>query len=138
MGLLFDTMVASELRRARHPDQDPRFRSWAEATDLSDCFLSVITIHEIERGVLSTERKDPTRAMVYRIWLDNLSEAFLGRILPLTIRSARLAARFHIPDPAPLADALVAGIAQEHALTVVTRNTSDFHRFAIPVFNPWS
>ena len=49
----------------------------------------------------------------------------------------RIGWAFHVPNAAPLADSLVAGIAKEHGLTVVTRNTVDFTRFGVPLFNPW-
>ncbi|MDR1712137.1 MAG: type II toxin-antitoxin system VapC family toxin [Propionibacteriaceae bacterium] len=137
MQLLLDTMVASELRKARHQATDPLFAAWAEATDLSDACLSVITVLEIERGVLLTARKDPATALVYAAWLENLEDAFRGRVLPVTERSAKLAASFHVPDPAPLADSLIAGIALEHELTIATRNIADFTRFQVPLLNPW-
>ena len=137
MALLLDTVVTSELRRARRPGVDPAFGAWAESADLADAYVSVVTVHEMERGVLLVERKDPTRGAVYRAWLEDLMEAFSGRILPLTIEAARRAALFHVPDPAPLADALIAGTAQENGLTLVTRNTADFARFGIPLLNPW-
>jgi predicted nucleic acid-binding protein len=135
--LLLDTMVASELRRVRHRTADPGFASWAASVDLSSAFLSVITMHEMLRGVLLTERRDPATAVIYRTWLDDVLEAFQGRILDLTLRAAQIAAAYHIPDPAPLADALIAGTARAHGLTVATRNTSDFKRFGVPLMNPW-
>jgi predicted nucleic acid-binding protein len=138
MALLLDTPVTSELRRARHPRATPAFAAWAAQTDLSDAFVSVITIHEMERGVLLTERKDPARGAVYRAWLEDLLEAFHDRVLELTLGASRLAAAFHVPDPAPLADALIAGTAAERGLTVATRDTSDFVRFGVPLVDPWA
>jgi len=135
--LLLDTVVTSELRKVRHPGGDPVFAAWAESQDLSDAFVSVITIHEMERGVLLAERKDQAQGAVYRTWLENLQEAFYGRILPLTMDAAKLAAVFHVPDPAPLADSFIAGTAWERGLTVVTRNVADFSRFGVPFLNPW-
>jgi len=137
MPLLLDTMVASELRKAKHPSTDPHFAAWAAATDLTTAYLSVIALHEIERGVLLTARKDPATAAVYRAWLDGLEEAFAGRILPVTAAAAKLAAAFHVPVTAPLADSFVAGIAQAHAPPAPPRHTSDFARFNVPLLNPW-
>jgi len=137
IDLLLDTHVTSELRRARHPDIDHNFAAWAESVDLARACISVITIHEIMRGVLLVERNDPARGWVYRAWVEDLLEAFDGRILFLTPDVAITSAAFHIPNPAPLADALIAGTAHTHSLTVVTRNTSAFTRFGVPVLNPW-
>jgi predicted nucleic acid-binding protein len=135
--LLLDTVVASELRKARRPGTDPAFAAWAEATDLSDAALSVITIHEMQRGVLLVARKDARRAAIYRDWLDNLIEAFDDRILPVSLEAATIATTYHVPDPAPLADSLIASTAAAHGLTVATRTTADFARFGVPLINPW-
>ena len=136
-SLLLDTMVTSELRRARHRDADPAFARWAASTDLTTAYVSVITLHEMWRGVRLTERKDPATGAVYRTWLEDLVEAFHGRVLDLTADAAVLSAAYHVPDPAPLADALIAGTAAVHGLTVATRNTADFRRFGVPLVNPW-
>jgi len=137
MGLLLDTMVTSELRRARHRGADPAFAAWAASVNLSQAFVSVITIHEMHRGVLLTQRKDPAQGAIYRAWLHDLIDAFGDRVLDLTLDASMLAAEFHVPDPAPLADAFIAATARTHHLTVATRNTGHFTRFAVPLINPW-
>ncbi|MGE0241962.1 MAG: hypothetical protein AB7S59_24820 [Parvibaculaceae bacterium] len=38
----------------------------------------------------------------------------------------------------PQADAWIAASAMVHELVVVTRNTADFVRAGIPLFNPWT
>lgn len=54
---------------------------------------------------------------------------------------ARRTARLHVPDPMPdpmpETDALIAATAQEHGLTLVTRNTKDFQRADINLLDPW-
>ena len=35
-------------------------------------------------------------------------------------------------------DAMIAAIAKVHQLTVVTRNVADFHRFEVPLLNPFT
>ena len=35
-------------------------------------------------------------------------------------------------------DAMIAAIAKVHQLTVVTRNVTDFKRFAVPLLNPFT
>ncbi|MDR1430932.1 MAG: type II toxin-antitoxin system VapC family toxin [Propionibacteriaceae bacterium] len=137
MGLLLDTMVASELRKARHRSTDPNFAAWSESVRLDDAYLSVVTVYEMERGVLLIKRKDPASAAIYRTWLDDLEDAFRGRILQLTIQSAKFSAAFQVPVTAPFADSLIAGIAKENDLTIATRNTADFARFQVPLLNPW-
>ncbi|MCL2802533.1 MAG: type II toxin-antitoxin system VapC family toxin [Micrococcales bacterium] len=137
MKLVLDTMVASELRRARTGRASPAFAAWAEAAPLAKAFISVITLHEMEVGCLLTERRDPTQGLVYRDWLEMLVEAFEGRVVPVSREVASAAAAFHVPDPAPFADALIAATAVVLGASVATRNVGDFARFEVPLVNPW-
>jgi len=137
MPFLYDTNVTSELRRAKNPACDAQFASWAASADLAQAHVCVITLHEMMRGVMLTERKDASKGLVYRAWFETLLDAFDGRILDVTLDAAIFASRCHIPDPAPLADALIAGVAASKGLTIVTRNTDDFARFGVPLLNPW-
>ena len=134
---LLDTNVTSQLRTALYPDTDPHFAAWAKSDALAQAAISVITIHEMERGILQVARKDHAKADVYRTWLDTLLGMFSERLLPVTLETAMLAAAYHVPDPAPLADSLIGATAAERGLTVVTRNTVHFERFGVPLLNPW-
>src|SRR3546814_18201853 len=54
--LLRDTDVISALRR---PDRlSPEVTAWAESADADQCYISAISILEIEQGVLAKERVD--------------------------------------------------------------------------------
>jgi toxin FitB len=44
----------------------------------------------------------------------------------------------HVPNPRSEADALIAGTAMAHGLTVVTRNVKDFAPMGVRTVNPWS
>jgi len=62
-----------------------------------------------------------------------------GRVLPVDAGVARTAAVFHVPDPAPVRDSLIAATAIVNGMAVVTRNERDFGRFAqLDVVNPWA
>ena len=89
--------------------------------------------------MLLAERRDPDAGAVLRAWLDNdVCGEFEQQILPVDTAAARRAAALHVPDPAPVADALIAATALSHDMVLVTRNAADFHRFTeLPVFNPW-
>jgi len=137
--LLLDTNVVSELRKVRSGKADPNVSRWAERVAPSELYLSVITLHELELGVLLAERRDPPQGAVLRTWLENhVRPAFLGRILPVDEAVARQAAQLHVPDPRPVRDALIAATAQVHGMTVVTRNIDDFAPMGVPVLNPWT
>lgn len=135
---LLDTNVVSELRKVRAGKADALVASWAERVDAADLFLSVITIQELEIGVLLAERRDPSQGGILRSWLSNhVLPAFAGRILAVDTAVAQRSARLHVPDPRPVRDALIAATALVHGMTVVTRNVDDFAPTGVPILNPW-
>jgi predicted nucleic acid-binding protein len=136
---LLDTNVVSELRKSRAGKANPGVAAWAGEVPASFLFMSVISLHELEHGVLLAERRDPAQGRVLRRWLDrSVASAFAERFLPVDERVARRAAALHVPDPAPFRDALIAATALVHTMTVVTRNAGDFSRFeGVEVSNPW-
>ena len=90
MSHLVDTNVVSELRRAKAGKADPRVTAWAESVPVAGLFLSVITILELEMGVLLIERRDPAQGAILRAWLDGqVLPAFSGRILAVDTAGAR-------------------------------------------------
>lgn len=136
MTYLIDTNVWSELRnRGRANDN---VRTWAEAVSFADLYLSVVTVFELERGVLLMERRDPQQGSRLRRWLeDHVLEPFDDRILLIDTPTARRCAALHVPDPRPERDALIAATALTHGLTVVTRNVGDFEPMGVALLNPW-
>lgn len=136
--LLLDTNVVSELRKARAGNADPHVVEWADRVEATDLFLSVITVQELEIGVLLAERRDPAQGSVLRTWLnDQVLPAFSGRILAVDITVAQRSARLHVPDPRPVRDGLIAATALVHGMTVVTRNVADFESTGVSLLNPW-
>ena len=137
--LLLDTNVVSELREVRLGRADANVAKWAETLDTLDLFISAITVHELEIGVLLTERRDSQQGKLFRVWLETLvMPAFTGRILPVDAAVASRAARLHVPDPQPINDAFIAATALVHGMTVVTRNVADFALTGVTILNPWN
>jgi len=117
---------------------DPGVAAWADEVDASSLFLSSITLHELELGVLLAERRDPTQGVLLRHWLEQaVMPAFAGRILAVDAAVARRSAALHVPDPKPFRDGLIAATALVHSLVVVTRNLGDFAATGVPLINPW-
>jgi predicted nucleic acid-binding protein len=137
---VLDTNVVSELRKVRSGRANPGVGAWATSTPSAQLFVSAITMHELEYGVLLAERSDPRQGALLREWLDrSVTTAFAERVLPVDEAVARRAARLHVPDPAPFRDALIGATALVHHMAVVTRNIGDFERFGgLEVVNPWS
>ena len=135
---ILDTNVVSELRKAHGGSANAGVVAWAAGLPSAGFFLSVVTVLELELGVLLIERRDPSQAMHLRAWLDNrVLPAFADRILPIDESVARRCASLHVPNPRPERDALIAATALTHGMTVVTRNVNDFDSLGVPVVNPW-
>ncbi|MEJ2419434.1 MAG: type II toxin-antitoxin system VapC family toxin [Exilibacterium sp.] len=135
---LLDTNVVSELRKAKSGKIDKNVLAWANSVATSSLFLSVVTIMELETGVLLIERRDPTQGGVLRSWLNaHVLPAFSERILPVDTAVAQCCARLHVPDPRSDRDALIAATALLHGMTVVTRNVDDFMATKVDLLNPW-
>jgi predicted nucleic acid-binding protein len=137
--LLLDTNVVSELRKVRLGKADKHVARWADSVEASDLHLSVITIQELEIGVLLVERRDPAQGSILRTWLNgHVLPAFHGRIVDVDIAIAQRSARLNVPEPRPVRDGLIAATALVHGMTVVTRNVADFAPTGVAVLNPWS
>ena len=136
MTFLLDTNLVSELRK---PSGDERVVAWASVLPRSGAFLSVVTIREIEAGVLLAERRDERQGAHLRAWFEeSVLEGYADRILPVDLAVARRAAALHVPDPRPERDALIAATALTHGLTVATRNVSGFQPMGVDLVNPWT
>jgi len=138
---LLDTNVISELRKStggRRASIDRNVKKWASSVEVKSLYLSSITILELETGILLVEIRDHAQGALLRQWLEShVLTAFVGRILPVDLATARQCARLHVPDPMEQRDALIAATAIVHGMTVVTRNVSDFKPSGVPVLNPW-
>jgi len=135
---LLDTNVVSELRKVRAGRSDPGVDAWADQVEPGSLFLSTITLHELELGVLLMERRDAKQGSLLRQWLEQaVLPAFGGRILVVDAAVARRSAALHGPDPQPFRDGLIAATALEHNLVVVTRNLADFEATGVKLLNPW-
>ncbi|HMR48648.1 MAG TPA: type II toxin-antitoxin system VapC family toxin [Arachnia sp.] len=132
---LLDTNVLGELRKKSGASQ---VKKWIAGHPSSDLAISVVTVIEIETGILRVARRDAEQAALLTRWFeDRVLTGFADRILPLDLVSARRVAPLHVPDPAPSHDALIAGTALAHGLVVVTRNEADFRRVGVDIVNPW-
>jgi predicted nucleic acid-binding protein len=135
---LLDTNVVSELRKAPTGKADPNVIKWASNTHPEMLYLSVITVLELEMGILLMERRDQHQGSLLRRWLEHqVLPAFDGRILSVDTAVARKCAELHVPDRRAERDATIVATASIHRMKVVTRNVADFDQSAIEIVNPW-
>ncbi|MBC3830106.1 type II toxin-antitoxin system VapC family toxin [Undibacterium amnicola] len=135
---ILDTNVVSELRKVRLGKADENVARWADSVNTIDLYLSVITIQELEIGILLVERRDTLQGAMLRSWLNShVLPAFANRILPIDTLVARRSAQLHVPNPQPIRDGLIAATALVHGMMVVTRNVDDFKSTGVQILDPW-
>ena len=139
MSWLLDTCTLSEYTKKA---PSPKVIAWLDEQDETSLFISVISLGEIEKGILKLRTTDSHRSQKLTSWLGKLEQRFAGRILPLDAAAlhvwAQIAAHTELAgQPLPVMDALLMATAQCHGLTIVTRNMQDFAPYP-QIFNPWT
>ncbi|MCF4165464.1 type II toxin-antitoxin system VapC family toxin [Zavarzinia compransoris] len=134
-GFLLDTNLVSETAR---PAPAPEVREFLEQS--RDTWLSVVTIHELTFGI--RRHPSPRRRAELDDFMSSLLAEYGDRIIPVDREEAEAAAAMRAAAAAVgrtchLADALIAGTAKVHSLTLATRNTGDFEALGIALHNPW-
>ncbi len=133
---VFDTNVISEQTK---PKPDVGVIDWLSDQKISNCLISVVSIAEIEQGILLLGKSK--RAKTYRDWLANLEQEYFGNIIAIDREIAATWAEItsraiHLGKTMDYSDSWIAATAIVLDAVVVTRNTTDFEGF-VPVLNPW-
>ena len=130
---LIDTDVLSALRRR---ERHPRIAAWMSRQRAGDLYLSVVSIGEIERGIIRQERSNPDFARALALWLDSIIKLYGEHILGVDLATARRWGQLSARIGNDSADLLVAATALEHGLSVVTRNVRHFQPAGVRVIDP--
>lgn len=135
---LLDTNVLSEVSR---PVPNQNTMRWLDETDEEQLYISTISIAEIRRGVMLLQ-DGPRRERLANWLMQDLPQRFENRLVVvdqvIALHWGDLMARTQKAGIAlqPM-DAFIAATAIAHGLTLATRNTRDFIRLDVPLFNPW-
>jgi toxin FitB len=139
MTYLLDTCLISELV-AKQPNQ--KVLDWLDTQVPETLYLNVITIGEIAKG---TSKLTPSkRKESLTKWLnETLPNRFENRILNIDIPTIMLWGNLVgqlelLGRPLPVMDSLIAAIALQNSLSLVTRNENDFAGTGVVIVNPWS
>ena len=133
MSYLIDTNILSELRRGSQEAM-----RWLTPVDPESLYVSVLTLGEIERGVVKLARRDTVGASRLADWLAMTKTDFEGRALPITETIALEWGRSPLRRTIGVVDALIAATAIVHGLEMVTRNVRDFADTGVKLINPWN
>jgi predicted nucleic acid-binding protein len=137
-GWLLDTNILSELRR---PKLERKVLAFIAAQPLELLYISAVTLAEIRFGIELLP--DVTRRSELNQWLAHkVRPMFEQRVLAVTedimfkwrllVEEGRKAGHtFSQPD------LIIAATAHYHGLTIVSRDTEEYVRARIAVFNPW-
>jgi toxin FitB len=119
------------------------FLDWLDRTDAAgQLFISVVTIHEIEKGIALLELKGAVfKASALKAWLMGLVTNYEDKILVIDAVAASFGGQLEAKAAASghnsgMADAAIAGIAKAHDLIIVTKNTKDFLPFGVGLMSP--
>jgi predicted nucleic acid-binding protein len=132
---LLDTNILSELRKGTRASLE--VTGWFDEVDDEALFTSVLVIGEIRRGIELARKADPKKAKALEKWLNTLVQHFSDRILVVDDRVADCWGRLCVDQKLPDVDGLLAATALTHDLTLCTRNTADFERSGVKLFNPF-
>jgi toxin FitB len=130
---LLDTNVISEAFRG-----SPQVKAWLDREDSKPHYMSVISLGEIERGVVLLQSRDSIRAEKLAKWLAGLRVEYSKKMLPVDEKVSMVWGQLSARKERGDADGLIAATALVHQLIVVTRNTRDFEYSGVKLINPWN
>ena len=137
-GWLLDTNVLSELRR---PHPEPKVVRFVADQPLESLYISVVTLAEIRFGI--EVLPNVTRRSELNDWLAHkVRPMFEQRVLPIT-EEVMLKWRLLVEEGRKgghtfsQPDLIIAATAQHHGLTVASRDTGEYEKARVRVFNPW-
>jgi len=136
MKFLVDTNVLSELRKG--VKCHPSVAKWSE-TELRSKggAISVLTIGEIQKGILLLKARDPNQAAALEAWLTGLNQNFFDRILPINTLVALEWGRLNAERPPPAVDSMLAATANVFGLVLATRDINDLKNVPVRTVNPF-
>ncbi|MEK7676380.1 MAG: PIN domain-containing protein [Verrucomicrobiota bacterium] len=136
MSWLVDTDVLSEPLPSK---PNLQVVQWLGANQ-SSLYTSAVTVAELRLGI--AQLAPGRRQQQLQAWLENVLTTMQGRVLSCNVRAALVWGDFYAEliqtgRKMPFRDSFIAAIARRHHLTIVTRNTEDFNRPGLRVFNPF-
>ncbi|WP_180902599.1 type II toxin-antitoxin system VapC family toxin [Martelella soudanensis] len=139
MNLLLDTNVLSEVTK---PRPEGRVLLWLDGLDEDRCFISVVSLAEIRRGVALMD--DGRKRDALAEWLaHDLPQRFEHRVFAVDERVALawgdlMGEAKRRGRGMSSMDGLIAATAMAYDLVLATRNVKDFEGFGMDLIDPWA
>ena len=137
-GWLLDTIVLSELRK---PRPEASVLSFVRTQPLDRLFVSTVTLAEIRFGIEILA--DIKRRAELNDWLRHkVRPMFESRVLAVS-EDVMFRWRLLVEDGRKQGhtysqpDLIIAATGIQHGLTIATRDSDDYLRTGVSVFNPW-
>jgi predicted nucleic acid-binding protein len=138
-GWLLDTNILSELRR---PKPERKVLAFVAAQPLELLYISTVTLAEIRFGIELLP--DVARRSELNDWLAHkVRPMFEQRVLAIT-EDIMFKWRLMVEEGRKVGhtfsqpDLIIAATGQHHGLTIVSRDTADYVKAQVTVFNPWT
>ncbi len=135
---LLDTNILSELRK---PKPERKVLAFISEQLLDLLYVSAVTLAEIRFGIETVP--DVSRRAALHDWLTHIVRPmFDSRVLPVS-EDVMFRWRLMVEEGRKTnhtysqPDLIIAATAVCHGLTVVSRDTRDYERARVAVFNPW-
>jgi toxin FitB len=138
-GYLLDTNVISEMRKT---SRSVEVVAWIGKQEVLQLFTSDVTMAELCFGAELVD--DLVKRQKLKEWIAEIIRPWMhGRILKVTedvLVQWRIMSRHmkKVHRFSPEADLLIAAVAFESDLVVVTRDHNPFVMYGIPTLNPWT
>jgi toxin FitB len=135
VNFLLDTNTVSELMKLA-PEES--VLNWA-VSNQETCFLSVISIGEMERGIelLAAGRKKQRLRIAFAELIEAMEDRILAFDRAVAHQWANLTGTWHRKGRTlPVLDSMIEATAIRWNLTIVTRNTRDF--VEATTLDPWN
>lgn len=138
-GWLLDTNILSELRR---PKPERKVLAFVAAQPLELLYISTVTLAEIRFGIELLP--EVARRSELNDWLAHkVRPMFEQRVLAIT-EDIMLKWRLMVEEGRKVGhtfsqpDLIIAATGQHHGLTIISRDTADYVKAQVTVFNPWT
>jgi predicted nucleic acid-binding protein len=138
-GWLLDTNILSELRR---PKPERKVLAFVAAQPLELLYISTVTLAEIRFGIELLP--DVARRSELNDWLAHkVRPMFEQRVLAIT-EDIMFKWRLMVEEGRKVGhtfsqpDLIIAATSRHHGFTIVSRDTADYVKAQVTVFNPWT